>query len=204
MQIQFLSNIEALYAKSFSEHGVSSEGLWCKQDLHALRLKRAGDLIARYSPNTPDISVFDIGCGFADLYPLVGQRRYVGLDPTPGFAEAAREKHGIDSVYPIDMGTWGHHSDVVTCLGVASHLRQSDWNMALFLRKLVRFSETLMIVELHDRGKYRGQFSSWDLDTVFDLIELVSEDRLVEINSESSEGDSAVTIAVSLKGTFHV
>lgn len=64
-------------------------------------------ILAEHAIRSPESSVLDVGCGFADLYDfLVGhgwQGRYHGLDIVPPLLEVARQRHPELELGEIDI-----------------------------------------------------------------------------------------------------
>ena len=89
---QWVRASRALYAKSFSAHGDALGSLlWGSEDAQRLRFAKLmllGDLRGA--------TLLDVGCGFADLYPVAcqaGVGAYTGLELLGDIAGIARRKH---------------------------------------------------------------------------------------------------------------
>lgn len=82
------------YEARLRQFGYSPETLgWGKHGRQEVRFA----VLAEPALQSPESSVLDVGCGFADLYDFLRQRgwsgRYVGIDVVPALLEVAREHH---------------------------------------------------------------------------------------------------------------
>jgi SAM-dependent methyltransferase len=90
-------NIEQ-YEKRLAQYGYSPLTLdWGENHRQDVRYA----VLAEYALRSPESSVLDVGCGFADLYKFLKQNgwrgHYTGLDLVPGLLEVAQSQHpGLD------------------------------------------------------------------------------------------------------------
>ena len=122
----------------------------------ATRLAEAADRIARARPDRA-ARVLDIGCANGALLGALrrlGYRDLLGVDPSPGCARTAAERHGVDvqvgtlASLPHDVGT----ADVVCLTGVLEHVLDMDGTMTV-VRGLLR-PGGLVYLDLPDASRY--------------------------------------------------
>jgi SAM-dependent methyltransferase len=92
------------YTNRLNIFGYSPETLgWGKNGRQDIRFS----VLSQSIINTPDCSVLDIGCGFADLYTYLlnngWKGRYVGVDLVPSLLKVAKEKNSDLELYNYDI-----------------------------------------------------------------------------------------------------
>jgi len=87
------------YRERIRRHGYSYEAMW--GDPSAWKSQVRFEPLA-FLPVKPDATIVDIGCGTADLAPVLAQLwpgvKYVGVEMVPEFAAEARARHGIEVI----------------------------------------------------------------------------------------------------------
>lgn len=115
--------IHERYTRRFDDLGPCPKALgWGSADDQSVRF----DQVLRLIPMSPEISVIDIGCGFADFYDFIPDeikpKTYVGLDITTKFLEIARNKFKGDERVVIAnddiLNYMGEPSDYGLMLGL--------------------------------------------------------------------------------------
>lgn len=92
------------------------------------RLALIAETIAPHLTNR-NLRILDVGCATGRLLANLrghGFANVVGLDPSPGCADAARRLYGIDvrTMTLADLAATGERFDVVLMIGVLEHLRE--------------------------------------------------------------------------------
>jgi SAM-dependent methyltransferase len=92
------------YGSLLRQHGYSPQSLdWGVHGRQGLRFS----VLAEHALRSPESSVLDVGCGFADLCDFLvdhGWRgRYQGIDIVPSLLEAARQRHPALDLREIDI-----------------------------------------------------------------------------------------------------
>jgi SAM-dependent methyltransferase len=118
--------IKKTYSEQFIKHGDSPSSLLTPKGRNALRFRSIDAFLAR-----KELRILDYGCGLAYLYPYVFSLdrnvRYTGVDITPEFIIACREKYPLADFREIDaLGKVDGHYDVVFASGVFNLCTHTD------------------------------------------------------------------------------
>jgi SAM-dependent methyltransferase len=159
------------YEKLFDAHGVSVRAQDAPDDG---RQEVRFQVLAEMALQSPECSVLDVGCGFADLYAFLRERgwhgRYTGVDLVPHHVTIARERHQEIDVRLLDFSEehpeLGLH-DFVIASGVFS-TRLSATDNAEHTRRclrlmLARSREAIAANFLSSRVDYQKP-ESWHTD----------------------------------------
>jgi len=147
---QAMNNISSLlgehYAKKFSEHGATPEGVdWGANPAdHLLRIDRMLAVLELGEVAGSKHSLLDVGCGYGSLLDLAKKRgiplEYSGIDLCASMIDTAKTRHpdaewNVGDVLNMDKG---HRFDYVVCNGVLTQkLNASIRDMDRFLLDLL-------------------------------------------------------------------
>ncbi len=128
-----LSPVERLYTKSLEEHGTKSIGVgWPDPEMHRLRFDK---LVSVIEPDSIDISVNDLGCGYGSLYEYflenkVNVSTYRGYDISEKMLIEARNRLPQDRVELIlgaELNMIADYSIASGIFNVRFDESEADW-----------------------------------------------------------------------------
>lgn len=115
-----IARYEARLARYGGSHEALGWGQFARQDIRF-------SVLAAEALQSPESSVLDVGCGFADLYDFLVERgwrgRYTGVDLVPGVLSVARERHPKLDLRELDLTAAAANVDVhdyVIACGIAN------------------------------------------------------------------------------------
>lgn len=116
------------------------------------RLRQEAPDIMRHIA-TPGARILEVGCATGELLALLeaaGYSNLIGLDPSPGCARFARERHGVD-VRVGDLSSLsqlGERFDAIVLIAVLEHVRELNAVLALLRSALT--ADGLLFIEVPD------------------------------------------------------
>jgi SAM-dependent methyltransferase len=145
----------AIHRSLFAIHGAVPSSLDIRPSSQTVRF---GAVLANFRDDPPE-SLIDVGCGFGDLLPFLRTAgwtgRYLGLDLTPEFVDAARERHKLDAnasfmtgdVLKLELPARGF--DWCVALGLCNYRREvgSKAFIESFIAKCVSLARRTVLVD---------------------------------------------------------